>query len=330
MLGLRERTAKEKIDRGKPDEATHRELREAARQYDSGGAAWTKTEIVKGNFPAPYEDINGMTVAEVSNQYGTKVCNIVYHNRAGVTVEKLDRAVWEQMDEDHKYCSQMLFDPYAKEKITYGAFKRKYGPIVADCAEGGGNYDYLMQQEMRKRHEKFFKETNNKKIAALPPQLKANKKKEKKKLSKIEPIKPRTGDRFFLKINRGVIRNQEYRKVFKEKGYSVVYEYMWANIVRKGWKDKPGYPIKEKYYDNGLLAFCTSYRFLAKECGMDKNYVQKILDEFDKKGIVKLEMIVPEGKKRSQIVVVLGEWRSAGGAIEERLYRDQIFMPEAD
>ena len=63
---------------------------------------------------------------------------------------------------------------------------------------------------------------------------------------------------------------------------------------------------------------------------MDKNYVQKILDEFDKKGIVKLEMIVPEGKKRSQIVAVLGEWRSAGGAIEERLYRDQIFMPEAD
>ena len=59
------------------------------------------------------------------------------------------------------------------------------------------------------------------------------------------------GDDYFLPLERGIIRNETYRKLFKGPG--VVYEWLWANIVRDQWRDSKAYPIKEKYYDKGYL-----------------------------------------------------------------------------
>ena len=317
------------MERGTPDRERHRKLRQEARKYEKPGMPWTRETIVKGNFPAPYENINGMTVAEVCEYYGGKVHNIISIKGDAATPEMLDRSLWAQMDQDEKYCTKVLYDPHAKENISFGAFVKKYGTVEADKAEDGIHYDYETTTRMKSSHEKWLKQ-NDEKLIAAPVQPDADKIVKKGVALKAEQIKPNTGMRYFLKTKRGIINNPEYRNVFKEKGFSIVFEYMWAHIVRKGWIDTPDYPIKERYYDKGFLAFCSSYRHLARQCGLDKNYTHKVLREMNSKGIVKLEMLIPKGKKFGQLVAVLGRWQSVDNVIEERLYRDKIFMPEQE
>jgi len=135
------------------------------------------------------------------------------------------------------------------------------------------------------------------------------------------------GDHYFLKTNRGLVRNETYRAVFAKKGRSIVYEWLWANIVRKGWVDKPGYPIKERYYGKGYLAHCSSFRKVAKKCWLDKGTVAAILHEFNDLGIIKLEFLNVDGKKQRQFVAVLGKWtKDNRGQIQETMYRDQMFL----
>jgi hypothetical protein len=131
------------------------------------------------------------------------------------------------------------------------------------------------------------------------------------------------GDDFFMMLERGLFRNPEFRKIFK--GPFTVYGWLWSNIVRKGWKDKKGYPIKERYYDRGLLAYCSSYSKIGKDCFMDKDTAKKYIDNFASNGIIKIDHIIPEGKKNPQSVFILGEW---GEGPIERLYLVQVFLSE--
>ena len=154
---------------------------------------------------------------------------------------------------------------------------------------------------------------------------KATKPKEKKKCTiKVEQRQRQKGDDFFLMLERGVIRNETYRKIFK--GPSVVYEWLWANIVRNQWVDNKTYPIKEKYFSKGYLAYCSTYGKIAKDCGMSKNTVHRYIKDFNEAGIVKLEPYVPEGKKQGQTVFILGAWEKVDGEIIETYYRDKIFI----
>jgi len=146
----------------------------------------------------------------------------------------------------------------------------------------------------------------------------------KKTTIKVEQRQRQTGDDYFLKIERGVIRNETYRKIFK--GPSVVYEWLWANIVRNQWVDNKTYPIKEKYFSKGYLAYCSTYGKIAKDCGMSKNTVHRYIKDFNEAGIVKLEPYVPEGKKQGQTVFILGAWEKVDGEIIETYYRDKIFI----
>jgi len=88
--------------------------------------------------------------------------------------------------------------------------------------------------------------------------------------------------------------------------------------------------IKEKYYDKGLLAYCSSYRKIAKECGLHKNKVQEYIDDFKEAGIIKVEHLIPEGKKRGQSVFILGEWKEVNGKAVERYYIAEVFLSEKD
>ena len=152
----------------------------------------------------------------------------------------------------------------------------------------------------------------------------------KKKSEPVEIVQRerQKGDDYYMKRERGVIRNRSYRELLKGPG--TVYEWIWANLVRSEWIDTKGYPIKEKYYDKGLLAYCSSYRKIAKECGLHKNKVQEYIDDFKEAGIIKVEHLIPEGKKRGQSVFILGEWKEVNGKAVERYYIDEIFLSEKD
>jgi|GEM_PF-2757488 len=141
------------------------------------------------------------------------------------------------------------------------------------------------------------------------------------------------GDDYFLTLERGIVRNESYRELFKGPG--TVYEWIWANVVRSQWQDTKGYPIKEKYYDNGYLAYCSSYRQLARDCGLHKNKVKEYVDNFKKAGVIKVEHLVPTGKKRGQSVFIIGRWHpgkdeNGKKKVFEHYFRDGIFITKKD
>ena len=151
--------------------------------------------------------------------------------------------------------------------------------------------------------------------------------KREKVSKKIEVLKRerQNGDDYFLTIERGIIKNESYLDVFK--GPSTVYETLWANIVRKDWHDTEGYPIRKKYHDKqNLLVYCSTYRRLADQCRMSTNTVIRIINTFKEAGIIQTEDFVPEGKKQSQTVFILGWWSGSRKNYTEHLFRDEVFI----
>ena len=138
-------------------------------------------------------------------------------------------------------------------------------------------------------------------------------------------------DDYFLKLTRGVVRNDIYRIIFAARGRSVVYEYLWANIVRNGWKDKPGYPLKERYYDEGFLVHSSSYTKVGEKCFLDKNTVNTILHEFHVLNIIKLVFLEQKGPRNGQFVAILGTWTKEYNPLKhkeevvETYFRDEVF-----
>lgn len=132
-------------------------------------------------------------------------------------------------------------------------------------------------------------------------------------------------DDFFWMLERGIFLNPEFRRFFKSM--FTVYGWMWSNIVRDGWIDKKGYPIKEKYYDRGLLAYCASYSKIAKDCFVDKDTVKKYVDRLKGHGMIKVDLIIPEGRKLPQSVYILGKWMmNLDGKPDEKLYLEEVFL----
>jgi len=248
---------------------------------------------------------------------------------------------YEKMFEDHRReldaenNSTMLFDPTDKNRRTYADCKDRYGKELADKMlkaknENNGRLSKSDYAELMRSHEK--------KKSPITPTRKDVKKPRKDfpttskdstapnrnqtGETKIEQKEQRKGDDYFLKTERGLIRNESYRAIFKGPG--LVYEWLWANIVREQWKDSPEYPIKERYYDRGYLAYCSSYGHLADACGMSKNTVHKFIKIFEEAGIIKTEMIVPEGKIQGQTVFILGRWQMRDGKRTETYFRDSV------
>ena len=159
-------------------------------------------------------------------------------------------------------------------------------------------------------------------------------KSQKKKPEPVEIVQRerQKGDDYYMRTERGVIRNSSYRKFFQGRG--IVYEWIWANLVRSEWIDTKGYPVKEKYYDRGLLAYCSTPQIIGDECGLAKNTVIKYLDKFKEAGIIKVDYLVPKDGKRGQSVYILGTWKmekvmedgKLKDKIVERFYRDEVFL----
>jgi len=192
-----------------------------------------------------------------------------------------------------------------------------------------GHISKELWQELRdiragkKPHPKStIKKKNNCKTISVPKETKKN----ESETIEITQRERQPGDDYFLKIERGVIRNKSYRKLFKGPG--TVYEWIWANLVRTEWIDTKGYPIKEKYYDKGFLAYCSSFTMIGTDCGISRNTVKKYIDEFEKAGIIKVDHLVPKDGIRGQSVFILGTWKKVSGKVVERFYRDEVFLSE--
>jgi len=210
---------------------------------------------------------------------------------------------------------------------------------LPDYIRDTGQIGKELWQELRdvragkKPHSKStIKKKNNYKEISEP----ATKSKSKKsQVIEITQRERQPGDDYYLRTERRVIRNSSYRKFFQGRG--IVYEWIWANLVRSEWIDTKRYPIKEKYYDKGLLAYCSSPEKIGNDCGgMSKNTVEKYIKEFEEAGIIKVDYLVREGNTKGQRVYILGTWKKVKvredgkltDKIVERFYRDEIFLSE--
>lgn len=147
----------------------------------------------------------------------------------------------------------------------------------------------------------------------------------------------RQGNDYFLMIKRGLVRNPEYRKLMKGPG--TIYEYVWCNIVRdKMYNDI--HNIKEKYYDKGFLAYCSTYGHIGKECFMHKDTVMGYIKNFEEAGVMETKKIGPKSTKkdkhdrlidRRSTVFILGTWQKEFSKvknemeIKERYYIEDKF-----
>jgi len=149
------------------------------------------------------------------------------------------------------------------------------------------------------------------------------------KTIQVEQRQRQSGDDYKHFTERGLIRNESYVELFKGPG--IVYEKIWANLVRKGWHDTDDYPIRKLYHDDQkLLVYCTSWRHLARQCKMSVNTVINIVKKFEDAGIVKTESFTPAGKKQEQTVFILGYWTGSGKSYDEHFYRDEkLLTPKA-
>lgn len=141
------------------------------------------------------------------------------------------------------------------------------------------------------------------------------------KMNKAASIDP--DEKYFIKTPRKLPRNEKYLKMFKGPG--TVWERLWSKIIRKGWNDTKGYPLKEKYFDNHFLACSTSISAISKKCGLAKSTVSKYLKIFEEGGVIRIEYLRPKGKKRGQSVFILGEWLMINGKYTEILYKNEAF-----
>jgi len=172
----------------------------------------------------------------------------------------------------------------------------------------------------RTNFKSIIKKKNNSREISEPAKTKKN----ESKTIEITQRERQPGDDYYMITERGVIRNRSYRELFQGPG--TVYEWIWANLVRSEWIDTRGYPIKEKYYDKGFLAYCSSYRKIAKDCGLHKNKVKEYIDNFKKAGVIKVEHLIPERKKQGRSVFILGEWKTIDGERHEFFYKDKVFL----
>lgn len=251
-------------------------------------------------------------------------------------LEEMERGNQEYDDEERK--DYLLYDPGSGQKILYPDCIKKYGRSLTDKMfiadnKNSGTVDKETWQQIQDIHKKNNKQKAKPiRIVNVPePQIVVPKVAVEGEV--LIQKEREAGDDYYMRLERGVIRNKSYMDLFRPAGRSVLYEHLWANIAREGWNDKPGYPIKERYYNNGYLAYCSSVRKLGDECGLDKNTVKNSLDAFKEAGVIKLEHITPEGRTYGQSVAILGEWRSIGQdgnfKICERYYRDEVYLAPA-
>jgi len=171
------------------------------------------------------------------------------------------------------------------------------------------------------------------------PKKSLNKKPPKaKKTIEYEPVSVQRdrqpGDDYFLRIERGVILNESYRKTFGGPA-GIIYQWLWSRIARKQWKDTTGYPLKKDYYDKKFLACTMSMRHIAEKCGFSKNTVKKHIDILKKEGVIKVKYFIPKDKKRGQNIYTLGKWKKVklknadGGKkekIQETFFLNQVYL----
>lgn len=125
-----------------------------------------------------------------------------------------------------------------------------------------------------------------------------------------------SGGNFEQRIRKSVLLNKKFQSTFK--GPKIVYDFLWANIVR-GRMMNDNLDIKRKYYDKGILACSYPIDVIAEKCSMSPTTVKRYIAVIEKAGFIKVEKVKIDDH-RSQNVYMLGTWHYVDGVESEYLY----------
>lgn len=84
-----------------------------------------------------------------------------------------------------------------------------------------------------------------------------------------------------------------------------VWLCLFNDIVRDGWKDHPGYPIKKEFFDKGQLACSISTRKLVDFTGLTMRQIKKHIKFLKEVGWIR---VANNKAKRNQGIYILGVW----------------------
>jgi len=97
---------------------------------------------------------------------------------------------------------------------------------------------------------------------------------------------------------------------------------LFNDIVREGWKDHAGYPIKKEFFDKGQLACSISMRKLVDFTGLPMRQVKKHIKFLKDIGWIR---IANNTAKRNQGIYILGVWEEIKDA-KGKVYKKETMF----
>lgn len=115
----------------------------------------------------------------------------------------------------------------------------------------------------------------------------------------------------------------ENSKEVMKSGAIYLYTILVDSIIREDWIDKPGYPLKEEYYNNGMLVCSFSSITLQQITGVGRKIFDKWVKVLKEAGWIKTEHGVRI--RDGQNVYILGGWEG-----DENIYCEFLFKDEEE
>jgi len=110
------------------------------------------------------------------------------------------------------------------------------------------------------------------------------------------------------------------------QGADRIYMHLFNSVVRKGWVDPKGYPVKKLFYDNGLLACCISVRTLANRSVFGNMKVQKLVNSMESLNWIRKEK---RYTRKGQTIYVLGKWKYGKDKNDKKIIIETLFRDES-
>lgn len=101
---------------------------------------------------------------------------------------------------------------------------------------------------------------------------------------------------------------KEQQKLCMDVYYTGAYGlwlHLYDAIIRDGWKDSPGYPLKREFYDNGKLVCSMPQKIIQDRTGLSVRQIKKHLRLLKDVGWIRTDRSKTD---KGQNVYILGVW----------------------
>lgn len=112
----------------------------------------------------------------------------------------------------------------------------------------------------------------------------------------------------------------------RKRGGDIIYGHLVSLIIREGWDDHKGFPLKEKFHKQGYLVCCIATRRLIKITTYSNRTVQECLKEMEALGHIYKNN---EHTLKGQTVYILGTWKTVKNSKGEDVTVEELFRYKA-